>query len=587
MRLALIGFFAIFFILISCSKQKLLDLKSQPIGQNLQTIAVNAKYCTLPPNELAEKLKIIVVTDISGSNALGNNRNGFPTDLTGEHRFLSLINQLQQEEQEEKRYFTMMTFNCPGCPRGTGRDAEVIDGIPEGDDYPFTNQLPTFIQAVQGQLPPNDNGGTPIHHALVTVFNVIQQDAQKAKDAFEETGILDTSQYKVVFLSDGVLTDLPGDTFPAWKTQLEVDVNNIMELPRDDLYGPFVKAVTISTGFYYNEAAFVQTASDTLEFIAREGQGEFYIFNTSTGTIEWDKLLYVFSRRVKTEEIQTIVTNRNIAFDRGSHTQCRDSDTDGLCDSQELLLGSNPLEWDSDGNGIGDFTEQRKNSHGFPCQGIFYGRGCNPRDALFAEGCFENAGTPEYAGRILYFNGKELVTSDIIDTDYDGLSDCDEAVIGSDPLLWDSNNNKLMDRLAFFNDLTTVLEDDKGDPATDAQSADSDTDGISDLDEIKRGSHPKISDQQMPGLKTYKYDKTDSFDLLSGQTCFELNIDDLSVTSKEGNDVIEVIRIEAEDSDTGKLYMLRAVKPMTGGTVIFTEEDFLLLGPQSLFKDKD
>ena len=162
-----------------------------------------------------------------------------------------------------------------------------------------------------------------------------------------------------------------------------------------------------------------------------------------------------------------------------------DDDDDGLDTATEILLGTNSLLADSDGDGlsdakeIGDLVNQPKDSD---ADGII--------DALDSEDNTDtdNDGIPDYKEIKLGTNPEKT------DSDADGIDDIEE--IGSDinqPL--DSDKNGIINALDADDDgdgLSTKLESALG---TNPLSADSDSDGINDAEEIgKDTGQPLDSD---------------------------------------------------------------------------------------------
>jgi hypothetical protein len=109
-----------------------------------------------------------------------------------------------------------------------------------------------------------------------------------------------------------------------------------------------------------------------------------------------------------------------------------DSDGDGLTDDEERLLGTDPLNPDTDGDGISDGIE-----HALQVPGLDF-------DPLVSNQPIECM----------------LITDLTADSDGDGLTDCEEAILRTDPSL-----------------------------------VDTDGDGIPDLVEVRRGSNPLANDR--------------------------------------------------------------------------------------------
>lgn len=161
---------------------------------------------------------------------------------------------------------------------------------------------------------------------------------------------------------------------------------------------------------------------------------------------------------------------------RGSSPTSGDSDNDGLSDTEEVRFGSNPTRRDSDNDGLSDDVENR--------------RGTDPQSA---------------------------------DTDSDGVEDGDEVAAGTDPLKSDTDGDGVDDLLDAFplnpdesadTDLDGIGnnedEDDDNDGLSDEQEAelgtdplraDTDGDGVSDKDEIDQGTDPGLAQGQLDELE--------------------------------------------------------------------------------------
>lgn len=129
-----------------------------------------------------------------------------------------------------------------------------------------------------------------------------------------------------------------------------------------------------------------------------------------------------------TEDDTTI--DADTASDTGPSESNPDSDNDGLTDSEEDVLGTDPNNPDSDGDGITDNDEDTV--------------GTDPTNP---------------------------------DSDEDGLSDGDELIIGTDPNDADSDDDGLSDG-------------EEINQGTDPSNPDTDGDGASDSDEVANGTDP-------------------------------------------------------------------------------------------------
>ena len=129
------------------------------------------------------------------------------------------------------------------------------------------------------------------------------------------------------------------------------------------------------------------------------------------------------------------------------NTDTTDTDGDGLFDSEEALLGTDPTLVDSDGNGINDNDEDTD------------GDGVNNFDEILA-------GTDPSVP-----NGSTTITP-TTDTDGDGLFDVEELdILGTDPNLADTDGDGIEDGLE-----------------------DADGDMVSNFDELLNGTNPLVAD---------------------------------------------------------------------------------------------
>ena len=137
-----------------------------------------------------------------------------------------------------------------------------------------------------------------------------------------------------------------------------------------------------------------------------------------------------------------------------------DSDEDGLYDSQEAVLGTDPNDSDSDDDSLSDYLEVIVFLTD-PLQQDGDGDGIKDLDELETYGSNPN----------------------LVDSDGDTISDFDETMAGTDPNKADTDNDGIDDNLEFIN-------------GTDPLDPDSDDDGLLDGEEIVPG---------VDGYITYPY----------------------------------------------------------------------------------
>lgn len=145
-----------------------------------------------------------------------------------------------------------------------------------------------------------------------------------------------------------------------------------------------------------------------------------------------------------------------------------DQDNDGLTDQVEALLNTNPQNYDTDGDGISDFEEVGSNVN-------------SPLDSDL-DGIID-----------------ALDTSNDSDSDSDGLSDAQEQKLGSNPTSVDSDNDGINDKLEVGNNIDKPLDTDN-DGILNINDPDDDNDQISTKDESQAGSNPVLADSDGDGI---------------------------------------------------------------------------------------
>jgi hypothetical protein len=166
---------------------------------------------------------------------------------------------------------------------------------------------------------------------------------------------------------------------------------------------------------------------------------------------------------VTTGHVQ-LVRKDLVAFNRNERLTAAgpqvDSDGDGLTDDEEEdpAVGTDPLDWDTDHDGLGDAIELRAS----PRQ--------NPKDASDRPAnCVDPA-------RV----------ASLPDSDLDLLNDCEEGILGTSPSIPDTDGDGLPDALEYFGGMVPT-------DATD-RMLDFDADGIPNGVELIAHTNPRVNE---------------------------------------------------------------------------------------------
>jgi hypothetical protein len=138
-----------------------------------------------------------------------------------------------------------------------------------------------------------------------------------------------------------------------------------------------------------------------------------------------------------------------------------DSDADGLADDEEISLGTDALLPDTDGDGLMDGVEVRG--------------GLDPLAPDELQGCTAWK-----------------------DRDRDGLSECEEKILGTEDCMGDTDGDGVPDALEVFSGTNPLQHD---------QNRDADGDGVPNLTELQQHTDPLSDDLAFASSHSYKIEK--------------------------------------------------------------------------------
>ncbi|MEO0592480.1 MAG: VWA domain-containing protein [Myxococcota bacterium] len=190
-----------------------------------------------------------------------------------------------------------------------------------------------------------------------------------------------------------------------------------------------------------------------------------------------------------------------------------DSDFDGLTDAQEFEIGSDPFRQDSDGDGYGDFIEFER--RGF---GMDFNDPCAPdvidqpgSDASAIDAC--NEGDPSTWFNCFVQNAGGI--RQYVDTDRDGLNDCEERALGTNTEVVDTDADGFTDLIDFRFGLDPVVWD---------VDRDIDQDGLSNGREIEWHLNPVVEQNERQSRDRYRYDRPELGVTIDGRECYSYDI---------------------------------------------------------------
>ncbi len=438
-----------------------------------QSATVNGSYCASSPESLVFPVKILLILDDSGSMATSdaNFRR-----LTASQELINLL--LPKEGiffavENFQNAQPMMLTNNPYFTRERGS----LDAA--------------LSQGVHGPV-----GATPYNGALSLAHTALQADINENPETSSRT------RYVVLLLSDGAPTDELGPPYPGILSVAKL----IKELENGTNHAG---EVTIHTAYLRdpNQASnsnSAQAGIDLLNEIARIGEGEFRNFENGEAIDFRNFDVSSLARDFRTYS-PVMVTNLSARLTPDGYEA--DSDGDGLVDSLEKKIGTNPSKRDTDGDGCGDMIEYKY----FRWDPLKPGRTASPRhcDCTDAE-----------------ING---------DKDGDYLNDCEERLLtlndakpDSDlSMSGDSAPDNMIDYLEMIYNLGR-LKSDAGD--------DYDNDGLTNLNELVLHLDPSW-DEGEQNREDYKYlydirPKPDS----GNKDCYNFTVKNVTLISTLASD---------------------------------------------------
>jgi hypothetical protein len=241
-----------------------------------------------------------------------------------------------------------------------------------------------------------------------------------------------------------------------------------------------------------NPAPFVSLLPD----MARIGGGKYIQVDVAADVVTALKVLTEVDTWIQNLELRELfVMSSNVLVDVLEHVSAEvdlyfDTDGDGLADVyEEEVLGTSISSGDTDGDGVGDLVEVRlRNSD-------------NHRDPLAFE-------PPQ-----------NDLPDNAVDNDADGLNGAEETLLGLDAARPDTDDDGIPDGLEVRYRLDPVGLD---------HLADYDDDSVSNIDEIRQHTNPRVDEGQAFRTEhAYRYGETTVTERTDGRTCYTFSVENL------------------------------------------------------------
>ncbi|HVE87610.1 MAG TPA: VWA domain-containing protein, partial [Myxococcales bacterium] len=472
-----------------------------------RAVTVQGEFCTPSANDVVRPIKILIAMDGSQSMRV--------TDPNGT-RATATVQLLDSLPQDPEIHVAVMIFAGSitvflGFPPdgGTGSQFKSITAMSPAERQLIRQQVLNFNSAS-----PNRDS-TDFVKAMADIYATISDDiaitrADPAKSAYAAR-----SRYSVIFLSDGHPTICQDDLLVQGDSNACTRLRQLSDLAED---------VRLNTVHVFNPTQPVSTVCDLtaplgtcgdptgcpmliinqdaqrLQTMAELGGGDFRDFRNGEPI---NFLNFKFGQVRRAYQIKDVAVT-NLSAPPGSPDQQADSDNDGLTDAQEMALGTNPLLRDTDGDGFSDGVEVF-----FSARGALF----NPVGYVLPDGGAGDPGCPPALRGV--------------DSDCDGLLDCDEHILSGNADLMDSDNDGLPDVYEWQHHTSPAARDLQEDP---------DNDFLVNRQELKMHMDPRVADNDSLSTSAYRYfmEASGPPDELGGQ-CFKFRVENVLLEPTRAN----------------------------------------------------
>ncbi len=461
----------------ACTDTYLVDERRQDQLPRDRTLTLEGEFCTPSPAEVKRPIRIIIAMDASQSMKV--------TDPAGTRAqaTVDLLNALPQEPEVE---FLVLLF-AGSTPTWLSRSSdgifEQVISYSPAERLRLQQTILSFTNP--GQDPNRDS--TDFIKALDEIYATISSDIAASRN--DPTAPV--ARYSVIFLSDGQPTNpqdnelLCGDSVRRIRQLRDLADDVIFNTvnvflpaqPIDSSACSFDGGVSIAPGG--NSCQLPQLPAGTcplliinqnaerLQQMAALGGGNFRDFRNDEPI---NFLNFNFGQLRRAYIFDQLIAS-NFSAPAGSPLDEADTDSDGLTDAYELAHGTSPFLADTDGDGFSDGVEVYGVSRG----GDFHPDGRNPDGGTIDPGC-----APELRG---------------VDSDCDGITDCDEDIIGTNSQKIDSDDDGVPDSVEFK--LRTA-------PSAKDLSLDPDNDGLPNGQELAMHTDPLAADADRLSTTAYR-----------------------------------------------------------------------------------
>lgn len=480
----------------ACSDAYLFDERREDTLPVDRAVSFEGRFCTLGANEVVRPIKIVVAMDASQSMNV--------SDPDGT-RATALVELIESLPNDPEVYIAVMVFAGSTTAYLTQSGTPPEDGfvqvasLSESERQRLTSRLLTFRNPDNS---PNRDS-TDFVKPLADIYSLINNDIARSRQDPAQAEALAQARYSVIFLSDGRPSNDQDDELIDGDAVVRIrHLSDLVEDVRVNTVHVFNPTQPVSsvcdlfedggTGDGGCPMLYINQNADRLEKMAARGGGNFRDFRNNEPINFLD---FRFGQVRRAFTLKEFVAS-NFSAPPGSPVGEADSDGDGLTDAEEAELGTDPLKMDTDGDGFSDGVEVY-----FRRLGVNF----NPTQVMLPDGGGVDPGCPPALRGV--------------DSDCDGLLDCDEQFIGTNAQLADSDRDGIPDGVE-WRGLTQGSSNDLDE--------DPDSDGLTNREELRLHIHPHMVDTAHLSRDGYRYHlEADGPPDVNGRQCYRFRVDNV------------------------------------------------------------
>ncbi|MHB8877665.1 MAG: vWA domain-containing protein [Myxococcaceae bacterium] len=491
----------------ACSDAYLYDERRADRLPADRTVALEGRICSLGTNEVVRPIKILMALDASQSMRV--------TDPDGT-RAKAIIELLDTLPNDPEIYVSVMVFagsTTAFLTRSNLPEFEQLVSLTAAERLAIVEKLLNFT--VPGGTANADS--TDFVKPLADAYALINRDIANSRLNATTATAEARGRYSVIFLSDGHPTNNQDDELLCGDAVVRIrqlkDLAEDVKVNTVHVFNPAQPLSTICdlTGYVPPTGAscrfptlppsscpmlMINQDAERLDRMAQLGGGEFRDFRNNEPI---NFLNFNFGQVRRAFQIKDFLAT-NFSAPANSPLDVADSDSDGLTDAQEAVERTDPLGPDTDADGFSDGVEVH-----FAALGASF----RPRQLALPDGGGLDPGCPPALRRV--------------DSDCDGLTDCDEQIIGTNALRTDSDNDGVPDSVEW--QLGTQ-------PSSKDLDEDPDSDGLVNRTEVRLHTDPLLADSSKLTTSGYRYSlRTDGPVDSEGRQCHLFRVDNISLAN--------------------------------------------------------